>query len=86
MGHSALPHHVRKGCLACLHQDVASNGSCIEGSHKGWKSIMQSFLSGHVVYTAHAHDFVLHQNLCVVASHRFKMGAASGANSSAWSH
>ena len=30
--------HVQKGCLACLHQDICSNGSCIEGSHKGWNS------------------------------------------------
>ena len=68
--------HVRKGCLACLRQDVASDGSRIEGSHKGWNSIMRSFSSGLEVYTALAHDFVLRRNLRVAASHGFKTGAA----------
>ncbi|EDR02023.1 uncharacterized protein LACBIDRAFT_332792 [Laccaria bicolor S238N-H82] len=66
--------HVRKGCLAHLCQDVASDGSRIEGSHKGWNSIMRSFSSGLEVYTALAHDFVLHRNLRVVASYGYNTG------------
>ena len=66
----------RKGCLARLCQDVASDGSRIEGSHKGWNSIMRSFSNGLEVYTALAHDFVLHRNLRVAASHGNKTGVA----------
>ena len=67
---------MRKGCLARLRQDVASDGSRIEGSHKGWNSIMRSFSSGLEVYTALAHDFVLRRNLRVAASHGNKTGVA----------
>ncbi|KAA1473136.1 hypothetical protein DENSPDRAFT_899980 [Dentipellis sp. KUC8613] len=38
--------HVRKGCLARKQQDIATDGSRIEGSHKGWNAIMRSFSCG----------------------------------------
>ncbi|KAG1907559.1 uncharacterized protein F5891DRAFT_913220, partial [Suillus fuscotomentosus] len=30
--------HVRKGYCKCLYQDIHTDGSYIEGSHKGWNS------------------------------------------------
>lgn len=54
--------HVQKGCLARLRQDVRSDGSRIEGSHKGWNSLQRSFASGIELITALAHDFVLRRN------------------------
>jgi hypothetical protein len=54
--------HVQKGCLARLRQDVRSDGSRIEGSHKGWNSLQWSFASGIELITALAHDFVLRRN------------------------
>ena len=54
--------HVRKGCLARLRQDIRSDGSRIEGSHKGWNSLQRSFASGIELITALSHDFVLRRN------------------------
>ncbi|PIL31911.1 hypothetical protein GSI_06615 [Ganoderma sinense ZZ0214-1] len=51
--------HVQKGCLARPRDDIATDGSRIEGSHKGWNSIMQSFPSGLEVMNALGHDHVL---------------------------
>ncbi|KAL6303302.1 hypothetical protein BKA93DRAFT_818125 [Sparassis latifolia] len=57
--------HVRKGCLARPRQDIASDGSHIEGSHKGWNGLQRSFASGIEVLTALGHDHVLRRNIRV---------------------
>lgn len=61
--------HVKKGCLERLRDDVAADGSRIEGSHKGWNSIMRSFASGLEVFTALGHDFVLRRNVRIAFAH-----------------
>jgi hypothetical protein len=55
--------HVQKGCLTRSTNEISSDGSRIEGSHKGWNSIQRSFASGIEVFTALAHDFVLRRNI-----------------------
>ncbi|PIL30528.1 hypothetical protein GSI_07228 [Ganoderma sinense ZZ0214-1] len=55
--------HVEKGCLSRPRDDVASDGSRIEGSHKGWNSIMRAFASGLEVMNALGHDHVLRHNV-----------------------
>jgi hypothetical protein len=60
--------HVQKGCLARLRQDIRSDGSRIEGSHKGWNSLQRSFTSGVELITALAHDFVLRRNCRIAAA------------------
>ena len=67
--HADQLNHIRKGCLAWHHQDIASDGSWIEGSHKGWNSLQHTQPSGIEVYAALAHDFVLWQNIRVFLSH-----------------
>ena len=62
--------HVKKGCLAQHHQDIASDGSWIEGSHKGWNSLQRAQPSGIEMYSALAHDFVLCRNIQVFLSHK----------------
>jgi hypothetical protein len=63
--------HVTKGCLARTHQDFRSDGSRIEGSHKGWNSLQRTFACGIELITALAHDFVLCRN-CQVGSERLR--------------
>ena len=60
--------HVKRGCLARTDDDVASDGSRIEGSHKGWNSIMRTFASGLGVFHALGHDFVLQCNIHVASA------------------
>ncbi|KAI1782077.1 hypothetical protein LXA43DRAFT_1069364 [Ganoderma leucocontextum] len=55
--------HVQKGCLARPRNDIATDGSRIEGSHKGWNSIMRAFPSGLEVMNALGHDHVLRHNV-----------------------
>ncbi len=55
--------HIEKGCLARARNDIATDGSRIEGSHKGWNSIMRSFASGLEVMNALGHDHVLRHNV-----------------------
>ncbi|KAH9952137.1 hypothetical protein B0H21DRAFT_684053 [Amylocystis lapponica] len=57
--------HVRKGCLARLRQDIRSDGSRIEGTHKGWNSLQRAYASGLSVMTALCHDYVLRRNIRV---------------------
>ncbi|KAI1782042.1 hypothetical protein LXA43DRAFT_906966 [Ganoderma leucocontextum] len=57
--------HVQKGCLTRPRDDIATDGSRIEGSHKGWNSIMRSFASGLEVMNALGHDHVLRHNVCL---------------------
>ncbi|KAF9012175.1 hypothetical protein BDZ89DRAFT_963654, partial [Hymenopellis radicata] len=61
--HSDQVAHARKGCLTRSRQDILSDGSRIEGSHKGWNSIMRSQPSGIVMFLALASDFVLRRNV-----------------------
>ncbi|KAL6299496.1 hypothetical protein BKA93DRAFT_829872 [Sparassis latifolia] len=58
--------HVRKGCLARPRQDVRSDGSRIEGSHKGWNGLQRAHASGITVLSAMCHDFVLRRNIRVM--------------------
>ncbi|KAI1784482.1 hypothetical protein LXA43DRAFT_901577 [Ganoderma leucocontextum] len=55
--------HVKKGCLTRPRDDIATDGSRIEGSHKGWNSIMRAFPSGLEVMNALGHDHVLRHNV-----------------------
>ncbi|RDB21084.1 hypothetical protein Hypma_011838 [Hypsizygus marmoreus] len=73
--HSDQLGHVRKGCLARPRQDIASDGSRIEGSHKGWNSLQKSQPSGIEVFSGLGHDFVLRRNLRVATSHGKKASA-----------
>ncbi|KAI0640826.1 hypothetical protein C8Q79DRAFT_920989, partial [Trametes meyenii] len=54
--------HVRKGCLARSRNDVQSDGSRIEGSHKGWNGLQRSYASGLESLSALCHDHVLRRN------------------------
>ncbi|KAL6305557.1 hypothetical protein BKA93DRAFT_824944 [Sparassis latifolia] len=58
--------HVKKGCLVRAYQDVVSDGSWIEGSHKGWNNLQRSHASSLEVLTALGHDHVLQRNIRVV--------------------
>ncbi|KAJ7029100.1 hypothetical protein C8F04DRAFT_1188031 [Mycena alexandri] len=64
--HTAQLKHLRKGCLSRRDQTVASDGSRIEGSHKGWNSIQRASASGLEHQTALSHDFVHRRNIRVV--------------------
>ncbi|PIL26811.1 hypothetical protein GSI_11072 [Ganoderma sinense ZZ0214-1] len=57
--------HVRKGCLARPREDIATDGSRIEGTHKGWNSLQRTHPSGVEVLTALAADHVLRHNIRV---------------------
>ncbi|KAJ7606467.1 hypothetical protein DFH06DRAFT_1348008 [Mycena polygramma] len=61
--HAAQMQHVAKGCLARPRDDIATDGSRIEGSHKGWNSLQCSVASGLELQTALGHDFVLRRNV-----------------------
>ena len=67
--HAEQLRHVEKGCLVRRNQVIASDGSRIEGSHKGWNSLQRSFASGIEIFTALCHDFVLRRNIRVALSH-----------------
>ncbi|KAI1783814.1 hypothetical protein LXA43DRAFT_902828 [Ganoderma leucocontextum] len=55
--------HVRKGCLTRPRSDIPSDGSRIEGTHKGWNGLQRSFSSGLETMSGLCHDFVLRRNL-----------------------
>ncbi|KAI1797610.1 hypothetical protein LXA43DRAFT_1126227, partial [Ganoderma leucocontextum] len=57
--------HIRKGCLARPREDVATDGSRIEGTHKGWNSLQRTHPSGVKVLTDLAADHVLRHNIRV---------------------
>ncbi|KAJ7467666.1 hypothetical protein FB451DRAFT_1178035 [Mycena latifolia] len=61
--HMAQLKHLRRGCLSRRNQDVASDGSRIEGSHKGWNSLQRASASGLELQNALSHDFVLRRNI-----------------------
>ncbi|KAJ3534877.1 hypothetical protein NM688_g7062 [Phlebia brevispora] len=80
--HAEQMRHVHKGCLSRIYQDLASDGSCIEGSHKGWNSLMRSYASGLENMIHLGHDFVLRRNIrCALRSDKLRQQrtfAASG--------
>ncbi|KAG1743758.1 uncharacterized protein EDB91DRAFT_1051073, partial [Suillus paluster] len=57
--------HVQKGCLERQRQDIRTDGSRVEGSHKGWNSLQRVHTSGIVTFTGLCHDFVLRRNIRV---------------------
>lgn len=59
--------HVRRGCLSRARQDISTDGSRQEGSHKGWNGIQRAVSSGIELFTALAHDFVLRRNCRIAA-------------------
>ncbi|OJT04576.1 hypothetical protein TRAPUB_4846 [Trametes pubescens] len=66
--HADQLEHVQKGCLARLRDDIRSDGSRIEGSHKGWNGLQRSHASGIESLTALCYDFVLRRNLRIELS------------------
>ncbi|KAK6971771.1 hypothetical protein R3P38DRAFT_3297859 [Favolaschia claudopus] len=68
--HAAQLKHLRKGCLSRLRQDIASDGSRIEGSHKGWNGIQRAVASGLELQASLCHDFVLRRNLRIAFSRK----------------
>ncbi|TFY75259.1 hypothetical protein EWM64_g8749, partial [Hericium alpestre] len=66
--HADQMKHVRKGCLARRCDDIAADGSRIEGTHKGWNSIMRSHASGLETFVALGHDFVLRRNVRIASA------------------
>lgn len=63
--------HINKGCLVRPREDIRSDGSRQEGSHKGWNGLQRSFASGIEMFTALSHDFVLRRN-CRIANNSKK--------------
>ncbi|KAJ7753100.1 hypothetical protein DFH07DRAFT_744643, partial [Mycena maculata] len=61
--HAAQMQHVQQGCLDRSRDDLASDGSRIEGSHKGWTSLQCSVASGLELQTALEDDHVLQRNI-----------------------
>ncbi|KIK80690.1 hypothetical protein PAXRUDRAFT_764767 [Paxillus rubicundulus Ve08.2h10] len=58
--------HICKGCLTHHQQDIQSDGSWIEGSHKGWNGVQHVQPSSIVMLRGLLPDFVLCHNLCIV--------------------
>jgi hypothetical protein len=65
--HADQLRHVKKGCLTRTRNDISSDDSRIEGSHKGWNTIQRSFASGLEVFCTLGHDFVLRRNIRVAS-------------------
>ncbi|EIW75319.1 hypothetical protein CONPUDRAFT_66230, partial [Coniophora puteana RWD-64-598 SS2] len=65
--HAEQLQHVRKGCLARPRNDIASDGSRIEGSHKGWNTLNRAQPSGIETMSALCHDFVLRRNIRIAS-------------------
>ncbi|KAI1785507.1 hypothetical protein LXA43DRAFT_976181 [Ganoderma leucocontextum] len=61
--------HIRKGCLARPREDVPTDGSRIEGSHKGWNALQRTHPSGVKVLTDLAADHVICHNIRVDNAH-----------------
>ncbi|KAG1780071.1 hypothetical protein EV702DRAFT_1194838 [Suillus placidus] len=74
--------HVHKGCLERPQQDIRTDGSRVEGSHKGWNSLQQVHTSGIVTFTGLCHDFVLRRNIRVTFSRATKSDFLSSTHGS----
>jgi len=57
--------HIDKGCLAGHQDDICSDGSHIESSHKGWNNIQRAQASGLMMFVAMSFDFVHHCNVWI---------------------
>ncbi|KAJ7676042.1 hypothetical protein DFH06DRAFT_1466749 [Mycena polygramma] len=66
--HTAQLKHLQKGCLSRSNQDIASDGSRIESSHKGWNGLQRASASGLELQNALCHDFVHRRNLRIAFS------------------
>ncbi|KAI1789749.1 hypothetical protein LXA43DRAFT_892226 [Ganoderma leucocontextum] len=67
--HQEQLQHIRKGCLARPRDDVPTDGSRIEGTHKGWNALQCTHASGVEVLTNLAADHVLRHNIRVDHKH-----------------
>ncbi|KAJ8596101.1 hypothetical protein M405DRAFT_929054, partial [Rhizopogon salebrosus TDB-379] len=74
--------HVQKGCLERPRQDIRTDGSRVEGSHKGWNSLQRVHTSGIVTFTGLCHDFVLRRNVRVAFSRAAKSDFISSTHGS----
>ncbi|KAF7794597.1 hypothetical protein EIP86_005733 [Pleurotus ostreatoroseus] len=70
--------HVKKGCLTRRLQDIAADGSRIEGSHKTWNSLQRAQPSGLEMVLALGADLVLRRNIRVRFGSRYKQSPATG--------
>lgn len=59
-----------------VRDDLCSDGSRIEGSHKGWNSLQRSFSSGIEMINYLAHDFVLRRNIRVTYASKTRTPSA----------
>ncbi|KAJ7635469.1 hypothetical protein DFH06DRAFT_675131 [Mycena polygramma] len=66
--HTAQLKHLQKGCLSRSNQDIASDGSRIESSHKGWNGLQRASASGLELQNALCHDFVHRRNMRIASS------------------
>jgi hypothetical protein len=57
--------HIDKGCLAGHQDDICSDSSHIESSHKGWNNIQRAQASGLMMFVAMSFDFVHHCNVWI---------------------
>lgn len=73
---------MHKGCLERPRQDIRTDGSRVEGSHKGWNSLQRVHTSGIVNFTALCHDFVLRRNIRVAFSRATKSDFLSSTHGS----
>ncbi|KAI0682549.1 hypothetical protein BC835DRAFT_1311466 [Cytidiella melzeri] len=64
--HAIQMGHVKKGCLSRPRSDIRSDGSRIEGSHKGWNSLQRANPSGYQTILYLASDHVLRRNIRVI--------------------
>ncbi|KAI0673878.1 hypothetical protein C8Q78DRAFT_1186282 [Trametes maxima] len=60
--HKEQMKHVKRGCLTRPRNDVSSDGSQIEGSHRAWNGLQRSHASGLEMLTHLSHDHVLRRN------------------------
>ncbi|EIW75875.1 hypothetical protein CONPUDRAFT_64946, partial [Coniophora puteana RWD-64-598 SS2] len=65
--HAEQLRHVQLGCLTRPRDDIASDGSRIEGSHKGWNSLNRAQPSGLETISALCHDYVLRRNVRIAS-------------------
>ncbi|KAG2039468.1 hypothetical protein BDR03DRAFT_860099, partial [Suillus americanus] len=74
--------HVCKGCLEHQRQDIQTDGSHVEESHKGWNSLQHVHTSGIVMFMGLCQDFVLRQNVRVAFAKAQKSDFVSSTHSS----
>ena len=70
--------HVRKGCLTRRREDIAADGSRIEGSHKHLNSIQRAQSSGLAMMLALLADTILRRNIRIVFRPRPRIPGPQG--------